>query len=714
MGKPILRGLGALLFLFWSIAGYAALPENQAQQTQELYSRLTESLSELQDQDHWHGAVDADPSSDALVLLVGKKLGLLTPELQKEILDRIFAWKAESKTVGWPSYPKGPPSADATGVILYALQSVGIGPEDSRTQKAWEWFKAQGEADSINMASRSILAMTGAIPPEGLLLFSPSFFSLPKQAPINVHNIGIGRTAIVPLSVWAHYRTVCELGLTCSPLDAKRVRSGGEAFGKPWAGLPGLKDGLNALRVLIQAARNRIKPGTRMEAAGRFFPQSPEFWAQEGLGWLLRRQQKDGSWAGLLQLTVVSMLSLEQAQAAGVADFSREIRASWEGLLGWRRENDQGARQQQITQGPIMDTARVLTAFLASDESIRGLSKDQLRQAARWLVNRQILNTGDWAAQAPHLKPGGWAFQYHNDFYPDIDDTAMVIEALAKSDIAREMPEVGVAIRRGLNWVLGLQNSDGGFPVWDRDTSIIFNKATTILSSKPISIKVPRIADSSQVDVTSRVLRMLLALKEHPVPGAHASAEVMRQTAKFLLSKRVSIPGDPLSVWEGDWMTNYLYGTSEVLDSLISANEMTLAEAKPYMHWLASKQDANGGWGESNETYAESRYIKGPPTLSQTLMVMNALITYQKHSEKLRMADPVVNKAISLGLKFVTTRIGSERFPTEAEYTGIYAKDLWYGRYALAPHYEAVRVLGRILSGNSSCSTLLAKRDDNR
>lgn len=674
------------------------------------YERLANSMVALQKDGHWHGAVDADPSADALVLVLGKKLGLATPDLEREVLARIFEWQRQEGGRFWPAYPGGPDSLETTGTILFALQAAGVSRWDARVARAWQWFEEQGGVSKLNFASRTLLAMSGALPSEAVGYLSPNFFALPAQAPINIHSVGIGRTVVVPIAVWSHYRTVCELGLTCSPMDAERVRSGGQAFGQPLKGLPRLSDGINALKTLLASARGRAgfaRAQTGLRLADRLVPLSAEFWAQEGLGWLLKRQQKDGTWGGLLQISMASILALFEAQQAGVGDFSDEIRKSWEGLLGWRRENAQGLIQQQITQGPVMDTARILTAQLASHDSLRVLSPEKLESAVRWLVSQQILEKGDWSGLAPELRPGGWAFQYFNTYYPDIDDTAMVIEALAKSELSHKLPEVRTAIRRGVDWVLGMQNKDGGFPVWDRGTSRVFNEAIELTGKKPVNLKVPRIADASQVDVSSRVLRMLVAVRIH-VPEVTVSSRLFAQLSEFLVSKRVSIPGEKLAVWEGDWMTNYLYGTAEVVDSLLTSGEWNTGDAILYIQWLVDKQQASGGWGESNATYAERRYIPGQPTPSQTAMVLNALITYQGlFARRAGARNVLVDRAVERGVDYLLERFKHEAYPKEIEYTGIYAKDLWYGRYDLAPHYEAVRVLGRLLSDH--CAELMRR-----
>lgn len=689
-----------------------------AAETAETYDRLANSLKTLQHpQGHWDGAVDADPSADAIMLLLGERLGYMTPQLREEILTRIFDWQKESGGTLWAGYPFGPPSLDTTGVILYALEKTGIPKTDSRVSQAWDWFNAHGGASKINLASRTILAMAGALPPESVTFVSTKIFALPNRAPFNIHTMGIGRTVAVPLAVWMHYQSACELGIRCPVLEKARVDSKGQLFGKPLNGLPNLTDNLNAVKSVLGTlfSKKSKNPDWNIERALqkslRIFehtlPLSSNFWAQEGLGWLLHRQQADGSWGGLLQISTASMLALAEAQRAGVANFDRELRQAWSGLLGWRRQNNAGKPQQQITQGPVMDTARILAAYSTAPESLRRLERDKAKNAITWLLSKQILTDGDWVGAAPDVRPGGWAFQYHNSFYPDVDDTAMVIEAIARTGLASEVPGAIEAMRAGLNWILGLQNKDGGFPVWDRGTSFIFNSIAKIASDGTLGARAPQVVDVSQVDVTSRVLKSLSALRDSGLPEFSDVNQHIDRVAKFLIARRHTIANETLPVWEGDWMTNYLYGTAEVVDALLYSRYWSETDAYPYIQWLLSKQNhASGGWGESNLSYSVHHYVEGTPTLSQSLMVLNAIASYAKSAERVPQD---VSQGLEKGIQFVLDQIGRAEFPKENEYTGIYTKDLWYGRYDLLPHYEAVRVLGKylVLSHLKDCEKLL-------
>ena len=685
--------LRALLALFaFSIA--AISPARAAMTTQDapaaaLLLRLSDSLQSLQQPTgEWIGAIEGDPSADFMPLILAKKLGLSAPGLKEQTLNRVFRWQ-DPATGLWPAYPGGPPSADVTAMVLNGLKFADIREDDPRVSRAWKWYRENGGINGLGTLNRMIALFAGIVPPESVPDLSPKFFALRKSSPVNIFNIGFGRSALIPMIVWKYYVDAGD-GVIRKPrpLDPARIRSAGAAFGHVLDAPIELGDALYRLFHLGNEPTHGFLSDA-MAVAEDGIPTSADFWAQEGIGWILKHQQADGTWAGALQVTYFCMFALHEAQMQGVGNFDSRIQAAWKGILAWRTEIPNGATIQQTTIGPVMDTARVLTAFAAAPARFQSLSPDRRRLATNWLVGMQINKPGDWSALAGQIPPGGWAFEYFNDFYPDSDDTGMVIEALAESeDLLDKSAET--AIEKGTRWLLGMQNSDGGFPTWDRNTSKLFDWIT----ENGIS-KIPDVSDISQGDITARVIKGLVAQPDHP-----SVASAVKRACEFLVNKRVKTKDTSLPLWRGEWMTDYAYGTAQALDALLIAKCWDSAEATPDIQWLISKQNPDGGWGESPESYHLEKFVAAPSTLTQTEFILNTLIRYEltRHSEGANDTWDAARFSIEAGIKYLIDRIGEDRFPHEDQFTGVYVRGVWYGRYLLLPHYEAVRVLGAYLS----------------
>ena len=688
------------IFAFFSLSlaislAHGATSDDAASAARATYEHLSKTLQSLQmDQGQWQGPIEADPSADVMPVLLSHVLGFQHANLADETSHRIFGRQENGL---WPAYPGGPPSADVTAAVVLGMKRAGLVDEgDARISVAEKWLADQGGAEKqLSSLNRMILVFSGAIPLDLAPGLSPNFLSLPSKFPVNAMNIGFGRSGIIPLVIWEYYKDV-ELGInpTARPLDPERLASAGRAFGHPFAAP--IKFG-TAIRRILHGDK---KPSFRdaMEVGQAMLPTSPEFWTQEALGWVLDHQQPDGTWAGALQITYFSMFALTEAQKMGVGDFSKQIAKAWDGLMGWRVSIPEGAVIQQGTEGPVMDTARILTGYSLAPAAEQTSFDAQKRQKAfDWLLSRQILEGGDWQRLAPHVQPGGWTFEYWNSPYPDCDDTGMVLETLARSGQASD-PRVSTAIDRGLGWLLGLQNKDGGFPTWDRGTSKLF----TWLINHPRIYKLPEVNDISQSDITSRVIRGLVAVKnlDPSSERAHEIEKPLAKACRFLEKKRKKTSDSDLKLWQGEWMVNYLYGTAESTGALLDAGCWDVGDVAPYAEWLISKQQKDGGWGESPESYPQKHYVEAAPTLTQTEFVLESLITYEK--ARIAAGDSAkdltsARSAIDSGIQYLVSRIGNDDFPREEEFTGVYVRGVWYGRYLILPHYEAVRTLGMYL-----------------
>jgi squalene-hopene/tetraprenyl-beta-curcumene cyclase len=255
---------------------------------------------------------------------------------------------------------------------------------------------------------------------------------------------------------------------------------------------------------------------------------------------------------------------------------------------------------------PIWDTALLTNALVEA-----GVPQDHpgLQKAGRYLMSRQTKTVGDWINSSPNAEPGGWYFQFENELYPDVDDSAVVIMALSKLKIPGQEDQLNESIRRGMRWVLAMQGSDGGWGAYDKDNNRIVFNYIPFADHKAL-------LDPSTSDLAGRCLEMLGALgydRTHPAAGP----------ALAFLKKEQEADGS----WYGRWGVNYIYGTWSVLAGLRAIGEDLSA---PYIRravaWLESKQNPDGGWGESCLSYSNEleHRGRGESTPSQTAWALMA------------------------------------------------------------------------------------------
>lgn len=283
-------------------------------------------------------------------------------------------------------------------------------------------------------------------------------------------------------------------------------------------------------------------------------------------------------------------------------------------------------------------------------------SNAAIDRAVQWLYYKQIRRKGGWSVKCPDLEPGGWAFQFHNDFYPDNDDTAAVIMALTATDFEK-LPSARKAFLTGVRWLLNMQNDDGGWAAFER------NVDNTIYDEVPFN-DCRNMLDPSTADVTGRVVEMLGMVgfdRRHPV---------VERAVRFLQKIQ-----EPDGSWFGRWGVNYIYGTWSVLTALHAVGE---DPETPYVRraveWLKARQNPDGGWGETCASYAASSLAgTGPTTPSQTAWAVLGLIA----------AGEARSDAVHRGVRWMLDRQRSDGSWDEAEFTGTGFPQAFYLRYHL-------------------------------
>jgi len=318
--------------------------------------------------------------------------------------------------------------------------------------------------------------------------------------------------------------------------------------------------------------------------------------------WLEERMAVSGGLGGIYPAMVNSILAL---RVLGYPDDHPLIRGQLKEIEALAIETPEEIRYQPCVS-PVWDTALAVNALVES-----GIEPDQpaLRRAAEWLLDRQILVPGDWQVKRPYVQPGGWPFQFANDYYPDLDDTGMALMALEKVR-GLDADRVRLAKERGLGWFLGMQGQDGGWASFDADNNRIY------LNNIPFADH-GALLDPSTEDLTGRGLELLGTCGHGPdFEPAQRGIDFVRRTQRH---------DGP---WFGRWGVNYIYGTWSVMRGLQAIGEDLQHEyVQRAVRWLERTQNRDGGWGEACESYDRPELAgRGPSTPSQTAWALLSLL----------------------------------------------------------------------------------------
>jgi squalene-hopene/tetraprenyl-beta-curcumene cyclase len=361
------------------------------------------------------------------------------------------------------------------------------------------------------------------------------------------------------------------------------------------------------------------------------------------LEWILRHQDADGVWGGIQPPWIYSLLALS---VEGYPNSHPVMQAGIGAFDGhWSYEKD-GARYLHASDSIVWDTALTLIALL--DVGCRLSESPQMTKAVDWLLDQQVLAPGDWQETVRGAAPGGWAFERANRHYPDCDDTAVVLQVLAR--VRREYPDrkrLETAIERGRAWLLAMQCRNGGWAAFDRDH-------THRLVTRIPFCDFGEVLDPPSVDVTAHVVETLHHLGE----DSHSPA--LRKALRFLLAEQ-----EPDGSWFGRWGVNHIYGTGAVLPALACFQEKEFvgdAVARGTA-WLMRCQNPDGGWGESPASYMDPALRgRGTSTASQTSWALMGLLS--------QPCDRLAKEAIGRGLAFLARTQRAEGTWDEPEYTG--------------------------------------------
>jgi squalene-hopene/tetraprenyl-beta-curcumene cyclase len=608
----------------------------------ETLDRAVLHLKGLQDgAGWWKGDLETNVTMDAEDLLLRHFLGILDPE----DTARAARWiRSQQRADGtWATFAGGPGDLSTTAEAWVALRLAGDPADAPHLVAAAEFVRSRGGVAATRVFTRIWLSLVGLWSWDDVPTIPPEIMLLPPWVPLNIYDWACwARQTIVPLAVVSSLRPVRPVPFGLDELRSQRRPR--RAVPTPWEVGFGVLD--KALHVYGRHPFGLLR---------RYATRKAERWISD-------RQEADGSWGGIQPPWVYSLLALHllgheldsaemRAGLAGLDAFMVKVDgAPWAPLPTGPDDpdavpaatpvaelTDGPVRWLEACQSPVWDTALALTALLdagvpADDPSVLA--------GADWLLAEEVRVGGDWSVRRPKLAPGGWAFEFANDGYPDVDDTAEVVLALRRVAAGHPDPAaVHAAADRGVEWVVGMASKDGGWAAFDADNT------RELVRTLPFC-DFGAVIDPPSADVTAHVVEMLA-----PTPGAPLDRGI-----DWLLTSQ-----EADGSWFGRWGVNHVYGTGAAVPALVAAG---IPAAGPVIgravRWLEEHQNPDGGWGEDIRSYTDPRWIgRGTSTASQTAWALLALI-----------AAGSLTGAAERGVEFLTRTQRPDGTWDEPQFTG--------------------------------------------
>lgn len=634
----------------------------------------------------WVGELEGDTILESEYILLLTWLGRGDSEEVRRCARYIE--QQQLSTGGWAIYPGGPLEISASVKAYWAMKIAGHDPGEEPMRRAREAILAAGGAEKMNSFTRFYFALLGQISYAQCPAVPPELILIPTWCPFNVYEMSAwSRTILIPLSLMWSFRPVSQLPekwnvpelFINTPQRLPRTMPPSEVVDElksrsrfNWrAFFNGVDLTLKTLEKL------HIRPCRKVAV-------------RRATAWMMERFEGSDGLGAIFPPIIWSVIAL---RCLGYEEDSPEVQAQLDELKDLVISDDETDRLQPC-KSPVWDTAIATIALRDAGVSAEAPS---LRRTIDWLLSKEVRRPGDWTMRNPDTEPGGWYFEFNNEFYPDVDDTCMVLMALARClpkqpewdtdfllddwspheadkdatavlaarntdsllaavQVDRLRPMLG-AMHRGARWILAMQSQDGGWGAFDRDN------VRELFTQVPFADHNAMI-DPSTADLTARMLEMFSYLN---VPGDHP---IVRRAIDFVWDDQ-----DPEHCWYGRWGVNYLYGTWQCLVGLTRIGiPLTDARIRKAANWLKSVQQDCGGWGETPRSYDDpSLKGQGPPTASQTAWAILGLIA----------AGEGESDAVSRGIEYLLDSQNSDGTWDEEWWTGTGFPKVFYLKYHL-------------------------------
>jgi squalene-hopene/tetraprenyl-beta-curcumene cyclase len=614
-------------------------------------ARSQEHLLNIQDPDgYWWGELESNVTITAEVVLLHKIWQ--TDKTRPLAKAEAYLRSQQREHGGWELY-YGDGGELSTSVEAYmALRLLGVPASDPVLVKAQQFILQRGGISKTRIFTKLHLALIGCYDWRGLPSLPASIMLLPEDFPLTIYEMSSwARGSTVPLLIVFDRHPIFELD---TPIRLDELYA--EGINNVRYELPRNNDWTDIFLTLDKA----FKLADKLNLVPL---------REEGIAaaekWVLERQEATGDWGGIIPAMLNSLLALRTLNY-NVHD--PIIQRGLTAIDNFAIETKEHYRIQACVS-PVWDTAWCLRALVES-----GIAPDHpaLVKAGEWLVNKQILDYGDWVVKNKGTTPGGWAFEFDNRFYPDLDDSAVVVMGLSQVKLINEA-EKRQAIARCLNWMASMQCKPGGWAAFDLDNDQDWINLIPYGDLKAM-------IDPNTADVTARVLEMLgecsLTMDERRVQRAIA----------YLISEQ-EVDGS----WFGRWGVNYIYGTSGVLSALsLIAPSRCYSQIQQGAAWLVSCQNQDGGWGETCASYDDpSLKGTGISTASQTAW---ALIGIMAAMEATQFTGQI---AVTRGIEYLLNTQQADGTWDEAQFTGTGFPCHFYLKYHLYQQYFPLQALAR-------------------
>lgn len=644
-------------------------PEVGDRQLSEAIAAARSYLLELQNEDgHWCAELEGDTILESEYILALHFLGRADEVKVRKAAN--YLRRQQLDAGGWAIYPGGAPQISASVKAYFVLKLAGDDPNEPHMEKARQLILSLGGLDACNSFTKIYLSIFGqyewskspGVPPE-LVLF-------PKWFPFfNIYDMSSwSRAIVVPLSIiWAK-KPYCPVPEHAS-IRELRTRTSRRSLPR-WSRASLKHEGwslffraLDRLHKLFEAAHLLPLRGLAVRRCEQ---------------WILERLEKSDGLAAIFPPIVNTLIAF---RILGYPEDHPIVLEQLRELEKLELEGEETLKVQPCFS-PVWDTALSLNALAEDDDPE---AREQLQRAVVWLLDHEVQSPGDWQVRNPNGPVGGWYFEYANEFYPDCDDTAEILTALSKIDLSGT--EIGWrlegASKRALDWLLSMQNRDGGWASFDKGCNKEY------LTYIPFADHNAMI-DPSTTDITARVLEAL-ARQGYDL----ASAEVRRAIDFVRREQR------PDGSWYGRWGCNYLYGTWLALCAMEAVGEDLSQEyIRRAAAWIRSCQNPDGGWGELPDSYRDaSKKGQGPSTAAQTAWAVMGLVA----------AGEVEKQAVARGVDYLLSTQQPDGGWKDEWWTGTGFPEVFYLNYyyyaiyfpllALETYRKRLQFLARTATG---------------
>jgi squalene-hopene/tetraprenyl-beta-curcumene cyclase len=620
-------------------------------------------IASQRDDGHWVFELEADATIPAEYVLLKHYLDEpLAPALEQKFA--VYLRRRQGSHGGWPLFHDGDFDMSASVKAYFALKMIGDPPDAPHMVRAREAILARGGAKQSNVFTRVLLALYGVLTWNSVPVMPVEIMLLPRWFPFHLTKISYwGRTVIVPLLVLRALkpRAKNRRGVSIDELFREDPRRIG-----PPERAPHQNAGWFAFFRVIDAILRAAEPWFPKSSRQRAIARAVDFVTE-------RLNGEDGLGA-IYPAMANSVMMFEALGYPKDHAHAALARASVDKLVVVA---DREAYCQPCVS-PVWDTGLACHALLEAGDAAAAAS---VGCGLAWLLPKQVLAVkGDWAERRPDVRPGGWAFQYANPHYPDVDDTAVVVMAMDRVRNRRPTQDYDLAIARACEWIEGLTSRNGAWGAFDADNTYYY------LNNIPFADH-GALLDPPTEDVTARCISMLAQLGERP-----ESNTLVRRAVDYLRDTQ-----RPDGSWYGRWGMNYIYGTWSVLAALNAAGlDHDGDPIRQAADWLIAIQNRDGGWGEDGSSYKLDYrgYERAPSTASQTAWALLGLMA----------AGRTDDAAVARGIAYLVRTQDREGFWSEPFFTATGFPRVFYLRYHGYRRYFPLWALARyrnLQSGNS-------------